>query len=168
MLVLVQATGKTYEQLQIEWAATAASAGVQTWPRTVNYTAKSRVFKYRYAFTLTLNPDLPSPVERIQGTTICYENKHKYRVRYKCGWTDPELKDGKRGSVYWRTESDEIRSASWGGRIDRRTLQITINTTSGDSFVLMPVKPSSLLRFFPVSQYLLEPASGVWALQFGC
>ena len=26
----------------------------------------------------------------------------------------------------------------------------------------------SLLRILPISQYLLEPASGVWALQFGC
>ena len=29
-----------------------------------------------------------------------------------------------------------------------------------------PVQPSSLVRFLPVSRYLLEPASGVWVL--GC
>ena len=31
-----------------------------------------------------------------------------------------------------------------------------------------PSSPSRLLRFPPISQYLLEPASVVWALQFGC
>ena len=30
-----------------------------------------------------------------------------------------------------------------------------------------PSKPSSLARFLPVSQYLLELASGVWVLEFG-
>ena len=30
-----------------------------------------------------------------------------------------------------------------------------------------PSKPSSLVRFFPISQYLLEPAFGVWALECG-
>ena len=35
------------------------------------------------------------------------------------------------------------------------------NSTSG------PSKPSSLVRFLPVSQYLLELASGVWVIECG-
>lgn len=40
--------------------------------------------------------------------------------------------------------------------------------TWGNITIAGPVEPSSVLRFLPVFQYLLEPIPGIWALAYGC
>ena len=41
-----------------------------------------------------------------------------------------------------------------------------LSSADGSGWLRGPYKPSSLVRFLPGFQYLLEPASGVWML--GC